>query len=153
HELAVGMYVCRLDRSWEGTPFALQGFLIRSQSQIRALAELCNHVYVDVIRSVDPSRSAPPPRPTPPRPSIWPMRRVLYTDTVPVDEEAPRARAAQDNAEQITIRILDDVRAGRKLSNQEIHEAVEPIVKSVLRSADAFFWINSLRRKDAYAYT
>ena len=147
------MFVCRLDRPWEGTPFALQGFLIRSQSQIRALSDLCAYVYVDVLKSVDPGKAKPGVPPPRPRPSIWPMRRVHYTDTVPIAEEAPRARAAQENAEQITVKILDDVRAGRKLTNREVHDAVEPIVKSVLRSADAFFWINSLRKKDAYAYT
>jgi HD-GYP domain-containing protein (c-di-GMP phosphodiesterase class II) len=159
HELKVGMYVCRLDRPWEGTPFALQGFLIRTPEQIRALAELCSYVYVDVLRSVEASPAQPSrapiaaPEPQRSRPQIWPSRRIHYTDSVPITDEVPHARAAQENAEQIAGRILDDVRAGRKLSSRDVAAAVEPIVKSVLRSADAFFWINALRRKDAYAYT
>jgi HD-GYP domain-containing protein (c-di-GMP phosphodiesterase class II) len=92
--------------------------------------------------------------PTPkPRPQIWPVRRVHYTDTASVTEEVPLARAAQENAEQLAGKILDDVRAGRKLSARDVNDAVGPIVKSVLRSADAFFWINSLRKKDAYVYS
>jgi HD-GYP domain-containing protein (c-di-GMP phosphodiesterase class II) len=154
HELLLGMFVCRLDRPWEGTPFGLQGFLLKTPEQIRALSELCSHVYVDVLRSVDmsPARTvaAPPPKP---RPTIWPVRRVHYSDTVALTDEVPLARAAQQNAEQLAGKILDDVRAGRKLSAQDINDAVEPIVKSVLRSADAFFWINSLRKRDAYAYS
>jgi HD-GYP domain-containing protein (c-di-GMP phosphodiesterase class II) len=161
HELKVGMYVCRLDRPWEGTPFALQGFLLRTPEQIRALADLCSYVYVDVLRSVAPDKvtparaSAPAARPEPsrPRPPIWPSRRIHYTDTVPIADEVPQARVARENAEQIAGRILEDVRAGRKLSSRDVAAAVVPIVKSVLRSADAFFWINTLRRKDAYAYT
>jgi HD-GYP domain-containing protein (c-di-GMP phosphodiesterase class II) len=152
HELMLGMYVCRLDRPWEGTPFGLQGFLVRSPEQIRALEELCRFVYVDVLRSIetrDPVRVATPP----PRPNIWPTRRVLYSDTVTLGEEVPLARAAQENAEQLAGKILDDVRAGRKLGAQDVHDAVQPIVKSVLRCADAFFWINSLRKKDAYAWS
>jgi len=153
-ELLVGMYVCRLDRSWLGTPFGLQGFMVRSPEQIRALGELCSFVYIDVLQTVDSAINAMNRAAgSKPRPQIWPVRRVHYTDTVAVSEEVPLARAAQENAEQLASKILDDVRAGRKLSSQVVSDAVVPIVKSVLRSADAFFWINSLRKKDAYAYS
>lgn len=156
-DLKIGMYVCRLDRPWEGTPFALQGFLVRTPNQIRMLAELCQHVWVDMLRSVDtrsPAIGGTAPLPSQaPRPPIWPARRIHYTDTAPINEEVPRAREAQDNAERLASKILEDVRAGRKLSAQDVSHAVQPIVKSVLRSADAFFWINSLRKRDAYAYS
>lgn len=154
-ELLVGMYVCRLDRPWVGTPFGLQGFEVRTPEQIRTLGELCSFVYIDVVKSVESAvatidRKTAAPKP---RPQIWPVRRIHYNDTVTLSEEVPQARAAQENAEQLAAKILDDVRAGRKLSSQDISDAVVPIVKSVLRSADAFFWINSLRKKDAYAYS
>ena len=53
-ELRTGMYVCRLDRDWEGTPFLLQGVLIESQDDIDTLARLCAHVYIDLERGVGP---------------------------------------------------------------------------------------------------
>ena len=53
-ELKVGMYVCRLDRPWEGTPFLLQGVMIESEDDIRTLEGLCAHVFVDVERGVAP---------------------------------------------------------------------------------------------------
>lgn len=152
HELVLGMYVCRLDRPWEGTPFGLQGFVVHTPEQIRALEGLCKYVYIDVLRSVEIRAPKPPPAP-PPRPTIWPVRRVLYADSVSLADEVPQARMAQENAEQLAGKILDDVRAGRKLAAQDVREAVQPIVKSVLRCADAFFWINSLRKKDAYAWS
>lgn len=153
HELLLGMYVCRLDRPWEGTPFGMQGFEIRTPEQIKALESLCKHVFIDVLRSVDLREPPKPKGPAAPRPPIWPPRRVHYNDTVDLFEEVPAAREAQEKAEQLASKILDDVRAGRKLNAVEIRDAVQPIVKSVLRCADAFFWINSLRKKDAYAYS
>jgi HD-GYP domain-containing protein (c-di-GMP phosphodiesterase class II) len=152
-ELQLGMYVCRLDRPWEGTPFGLQGFELRSPEQIAALETICQFVYVDMLRSVEvrnPKGSAARPAE---RPQIWPARRIHYNDTVPLFEEVPRAREAQENAEKLASKILDDVRSGRKLEAQDIMDAVQPVVKSVLRCADAFFWINSLRKRDAYAYS
>ena len=38
--LIVGMFVSRLDRPWEGTPFPLQGFEIRTDREMRTLREL-----------------------------------------------------------------------------------------------------------------
>jgi hypothetical protein len=37
-DLQVGMYVYRLDRPWEETPFPLQGLVLTSMESIQALA-------------------------------------------------------------------------------------------------------------------
>jgi HD-GYP domain-containing protein (c-di-GMP phosphodiesterase class II) len=74
-DLRPGMFVCRLDRPWEGTPFQLQGVELRTEADIRAVRELCKFVYIDARRELDlpreklhtlPSVSAnedAPPRP------------------------------------------------------------------------------------------
>lgn len=161
-ELRLGMYVCRLDRPWVETPFPLQGFLIDSQEQIRVLTEYCRHVCIDALKSVD-TRPEPlrgqgmRPRPRPAqaaaRQRLGPPHPVRYTNLASLEDEVPRAREAQEHAEQAAARIIADVRAGRKLSARDVDEAVQPIVQSVLRNADAFFWISSLRKRDAYAWS
>ncbi|MDX1696451.1 MAG: DUF3391 domain-containing protein, partial [Ketobacteraceae bacterium] len=50
-ELAVGMYVFQLDRPWHGTPFPLQGFHIKDESDIRLIANYGKSVSIDVARS------------------------------------------------------------------------------------------------------
>lgn len=47
HALAIGMFVCELDRPWLDTPFLLEGLLIEDEEQIATLASLCEFVYVD----------------------------------------------------------------------------------------------------------
>jgi HD-GYP domain-containing protein (c-di-GMP phosphodiesterase class II) len=49
--LEEGMFVAQLDRPWLETPFLLQGFEIREESEIGLLRKFCKHVYVDVERS------------------------------------------------------------------------------------------------------
>lgn len=49
--LEVGMFVAELNRPWLETPFLIQGFEIRHQSQIRILMSHCRHVYVARERS------------------------------------------------------------------------------------------------------
>lgn len=179
-ELTAGMYVCRLDRPWTETPFPLQGFLVESGEQIELVRRYCRRVWIDVELGhaprgpalqrltpvqVPPSNDRPASAPayrTPParrKPLTDPhemeqsVGRLRYTDTVQIDQELPQARAAQDNAARLTTRIIDDIRAGQKLASQDVEAAVVPIVKSVLRSADALFWVNALRKQDGYGYS
>ena len=49
--LTLGMFVSRLDRPWNETPFALQGFSISDQADIEQLRRYCRHVYIDVEKS------------------------------------------------------------------------------------------------------
>ncbi|MDQ3205555.1 MAG: HD-GYP domain-containing protein [Pseudomonadota bacterium] len=158
-QLTLGMYVCRLDRPWEESPFLMQGFELTTADDIAQLQSLCRSVWIDVQRGPGPrdaplavlQRSKAAPRALPdPEAALGSQQHV---DSVRFDQELAHARAAQDNAVSLAGKILDDVRAGRKLSPEDVSHAVEPVVRSVLRSADAMFWVNALRKHNAYAYS
>lgn len=51
NELEFGMYVAELDRSWIGTPFLFQGFLIRDEEELLQLREVCDYVFIDDLQS------------------------------------------------------------------------------------------------------
>lgn len=149
--LKMGMYVNRLDRDWLGTPFPIQGFFINSIDDIEILRRYCQYVFVDVERrqtfSEEQARAQAPSR-------LEAMRnKVRYGDTATFSDELPRAREANQNASAIASRMIEDLRAGKKLSAERVQDAVGPIVESVLRNADAFFWISSLLKRDSYLYT
>jgi len=59
HALAIGMFVCELDRPWLGTPFLLEGLLIEDAEQIATLAALCEFVYIDRTVSLGEHYLAP----------------------------------------------------------------------------------------------
>lgn len=150
-ELRPGMFVCRLDRPWSESPFPLQGVELRGEDEIRALRELCSHVYIDARREVrgDERRSSLHHGST----ASKRFDRVReYRDRLPVEEEAAEAGAAFDNAFRIVGEIVEDISAGRGLSVESVDRAVRPVVESVLRSADAFFWIESQRACNDYIY-
>lgn len=50
-DLQTGMYVTELDRSWVGTPFLFQGFLIESDEELSQLKSLCTFVIIDDTQS------------------------------------------------------------------------------------------------------
>lgn len=155
-ELTVGMFVSRLDRPWTETNFELQGFSIRALSQIEQLRRFCGHVYVDVHKSVAPGRRGtlerlgygsltrrgkPLPAPT------------VYATETELNAELKQAQVAWDDARALAASFIDDVRAGKRLSMGALSGAMEPIVASVIRNADAFFWLDALRKRDAYSYS
>lgn len=151
--LAVGMFVSRLDRPWEGTPFPLQGFEIRTDRDVRALRELCRFVYIDRRREVDPRRG-----------SLLTLTRgddggdsrfmsvTTYANMVSVEEEMPKARDALQATSELIDLIYADVASGRELSVEHVEQVVRPLVASVLRSADAFLFLEGMRRHDDYIY-
>ena len=48
-DLAVGMYVCELDKPWLDSPFLLQGFYIKDENDIDTVRGICSYVYVDKL--------------------------------------------------------------------------------------------------------
>jgi len=167
-ELKVGMYVCRLDRPWEGTPFLLQGIMIESEDDIRTLAGLCAHVYVDVQQGLSPQGAGlqllgqTPSRPGRPVKPDWRaysddeiaalQGSTAYPERAEFDQELPLAREAHARAAEFAARVLDDVRQGRVVAVDEVRSAVEPMVRSLVRNADAFLWLDALRARGAYEY-
>ena len=185
-DLRIGMFVCRLDRPWEGTPFPLQGVELRSEDDIRAIREFCRFVYVDTLREVvdtrgkllaDASLSATRvntgteartnsaeklPRAGEihgrllTRTSLSATRfetGISYADKASIEEELPRANNALKNASEMVDHIYNDVVSGRELSVEHVEQAVRPLVASVLRSADAFLYVEGLRKHDSYSYS
>jgi HD-GYP domain-containing protein (c-di-GMP phosphodiesterase class II) len=75
---------------------------------------------------------------------------VQHLDSAALGEEVPRARNACMQATRLVAQMVAALRAGEALSPERVHEAVQPIVDSVLRNADAFFWVASLQRRDSY---
>jgi HD-GYP domain-containing protein (c-di-GMP phosphodiesterase class II) len=150
-DLRVGMFVCRLDRPWEGTPFPLQGVEVRSDDDIRALRELCQFVFIDAHREVVDTRALALTRA-----SLSASRfktGIVHKDKANVVEEVPRAHKALENASQMVDRIYSDIASGRELSVEYVEQAVRPLVASVLRNADAFLYVEGLRRHDSYSYS
>ena len=150
-DLRVGMFVCRLDRPWESTPFPLQGIELRTLEDVRKLRDLCAYVYIDRHReAVDHAHML---KNGDRRPELRFTRVTHYADNVSVEDELPNAQAALSTAAEMVDRIYADVASGRELSVEHVERAVRPLVASVLRSADAFLYLEGMRRHDGYTYS
>lgn len=154
--LIPGMFVSRLDRPWTDTPFLMQGFYIETQADIEKLRRHCQHVYIDVVKSARTEKRSLLQRlgyDALKQAGKAPPAATVYANQTSLADELPQARRVWDNARALASRVIDDVRAGRRLSAEALSGAVEPIVASVIRNADAFFWLDALRKRDAYSYS
>ncbi len=163
--LQPGMYVSRLDRAWEGTPFLLQGFLVESSDDVATLSRLCEHVYIDVEQGLGVPDA---PRQMLARPALTAAAAPAHRGggavervgspgagslSASLERELPDAAIALDHVAVSAPRIIEALRAGEQVGPAEVALAVEPVVSSLVRNADAFFWLEALRARGDYAYS
>ncbi len=172
-DLVFGMYVSELDRSWLGTPFLFQGFLVETQDQIEQLQQCCVYVYVDLAQGVESlnSRQAPeagvknnavkaPPRPTLAYVNDKPLKSAqtygqdarTYPDRTTVKEELGDAGRARNKTQQLITSIIQDIRNERIMDVSKIKASIDEMVESIVRNPDALLLLTQLRDKDIDSY-
>ncbi|MGE0859217.1 MAG: HD-GYP domain-containing protein [Gammaproteobacteria bacterium] len=170
-ELTLGMQVVRLDRPWEGTPFLLQGFRIKTVEELKQLQALCAYVYVDFKRGITPPTGrgervmlnedgetveiqgkvsglarSERPRPAPARveaPALPPPAQD-YPITAAIDAELSRARAAIGAARQGLRQVVGALRDGLLPSLEPLTRAAGELVDSLVRNPDAAVLLRAL---------
>jgi HD-GYP domain-containing protein (c-di-GMP phosphodiesterase class II) len=165
-QVKLGMFVCRLDRPWTETSFPLQGFYVRDLAQIDLLRNLCHRVWIDVELSRRGTRGNMPGlsyaaagRASTPAAGVSHeladarIGSVRYEDSVGFDDEIPAAREALEIAAVTIGGIIAQAQGGQPILPEVARAAAQPIVESMLRNADAVFWLNALRQRDGYAYS
>lgn len=155
-DLQVGMYVCRLDCDWNDTPFPLQGVLIRTREDIEQIAQHARRVWVDLKKSTGPATFH--------LQSLSPKTRAKSRSGAGDDPEFGAEATSFDQEIQVSARLMDQLsertenflgklRRGEEISQVEVDEVVEPVVRSLVRNPDAYFWLESLRSRHHYTYT
>ncbi|MCQ2034834.1 HD-GYP domain-containing protein [Stutzerimonas kunmingensis] len=142
--LELGMYVCELDRPWNETNFAFQGFPLLTPGEVRALRNCCEYVYVDDTRRVRLQHDAPVP-------VVGPrVRKPIQRPQQALSTEVEEARAAYLDGSRLIEQVLADVQHGRVIDTRACHSAVKRNLASMLRNESAMLWLIRLKNKDLY---
>jgi len=164
--LRMGLYVSRLDRPWEDTPFLFQGFVIESDEDLQTLCRLCKVVYVEV--SVDDAEQlksavgkasattlvseAPDPLENLSRNLTATVAQVPIKDSTSLEAELALARDTYGEAKRAVTTVFDHLRRGGGLDVPHLQSVVGSMVDSVLRNREAMGWLASMKDKDDYLY-
>lgn len=151
-QLEVGMYVSRLDRDWTGTPFPLQGLLVSGIEDIDQLRQYASRVWIDVEKSSRDSRERLRQIGAQARNADAGLIKRFFSLSS-LEDELPRARRMLDDVSDRAMQLLGKLSQGGHASQAEISEVVEPVVQSLERNPDAYFWLEALRSRHHYTYS
>jgi HD-GYP domain-containing protein (c-di-GMP phosphodiesterase class II) len=145
------MWIAALDRPWTDTPFTFQGFVLETQEQLETLKRYCSVVFVDPDRSEVVSRlSDTIPSRVKATVGLARSGRVRWTESLPVEQEYPRAAGSYAAAGVVVRQCVVGLRSGQMLEADKLMEAVSLISESVLRNPDAMLLFSRLQDKDDY---
>ncbi len=163
--LKIGMYVCKLDRSWLDTPFPFQGFYIRSNNEINDLKAFCDHVYIDVEKgkslASDPEISKPSPLLKKKtvgnkyRGRIKPfvVKHDYYQEALkPIKNEFKPAHNLLENLNGAIEETSFNLRVGKGLNIKKTKQIASKVVNSVIRNPNTLVWLTQLKEKGEYVY-
>jgi HD-GYP domain-containing protein (c-di-GMP phosphodiesterase class II) len=141
--LRPGMYVAELDRSWLDTPFAVQGFLLRSNADIAILNELCFTVQVCPRRSV---RKIPMGIMSP-----MPVQAPSAT-SVGLKSDFWKPRSAFESAKEVSAGSSSRLKSGGTLNLQRIRDALQPVIDGVLKNESTMAILARVKQQSDYTY-
>ncbi len=163
--LKIGMYVCKLDRSWLDTPFPFQGFYIRSNTEISDLKAFCEYVYIDVEKGKslvsEPEISKPSPllrknnTGNKYRGRIKPfiVKHDYYKEALkPIKSEFGPAHNLLADLNGAIEETSFNLRVGKGLNIKKTKQIASQVVNSVIRNPNTLVWLTQLQEKGQYVY-
>jgi len=166
HDLEIGMFVSDLDRPWHQTPFPIQGFYIRSQSDIRALHSHCKWVKVDVAEArqkIDQEEGnvrlfsqrasgRGNGRNELKLPPLSIREPVSHQVTVPLRKEIKASRELLDDGEAALQKVFNSIRSAKAPDLRPVADLTRKMVSSVVRQPSALLWLSRTRHYDDFLY-
>jgi len=153
-DLQFGMYVAELDRPWTETPFAFQGFWLRTEQQLVALRKFCRHVYVDAARSETRAMaSAPAARPPASDRDFEMHGKAGYAPQTDLAREIQAAAGLYSQTVSALERLCQPLAQGSAaLDGSEVQLRVNALAESIIRNPDALLLASKLREMKAPAH-
>jgi HD-GYP domain-containing protein (c-di-GMP phosphodiesterase class II) len=140
--LRPGMFVAELDRPWLETPFAVQGFMVHSQTDMNLLAAHCDSVFVDLRRSTADIPDA----------LLNARRRRPQEPSIGLRAEFHRAKLDFSSARDVVSGVFERIGNGGELNVARLAAALNPIIDSVLRNQNAMAILARLKTEDDYTF-
>jgi HD-GYP domain-containing protein (c-di-GMP phosphodiesterase class II) len=135
------MFIAELDRPWLETPFVLQGFVVRNTDDILFVSNHVDHVYVDAEYAGDRRRLR-----------VNTKKRAKPPARLALKKDFKRAQVSFDTAAVTLNKIFDSLRSGNESDISAVKTAINPLIESVFRNAEAVAALLRLRDSGEYRY-
>jgi len=151
--LKPGMFVCRLDRPWLGTPFLMQGFLVQSAAELETLNTLCEQVYVDTAKSIVSFKADKPKSKLFGKSKRQIDEAIEFSPTIDRDLARDGIRSALPAYSQTlkTLRTCFKAYAKNQLVNASFMEQqVNNCLEAVIKDTSAMTWLARVKSHNNY---
>ncbi len=156
-DVAIGMYICKLDCPWQQTPFAVQGFYVRDLGEIKQLHVHCDYVFIDIqkgiaivddapVKKIDPSSKAY-------KGKISPLR--IKRDVYPIQP----LNYVMANTHQVYKDLCSEISLVMSLAKKDYLKTVKrlgelsvALINYFLMNPDALVWLVRVRKADDNPY-
>ena len=140
--LRPGMFVAELDRPWLDTPFAMQGFVVRSPDEVPFISTYVEHVMVDTEYKGSPRFLSLDCEPT---------QKKLSTG-LELKADFQQAKLSFDSAADTLDKVFDSLNNGRHLDVAEVKSAISPLIEGVFHNQEAVAALLRLKECGDYRY-
>jgi len=137
-DLRPGMFVCELDRPWLESPFLLQGFEVKDDADIEAVAKHCDYVYIDLLRTKAINVTISPP-----------AAATLEGKKI-TREEITKAESTRHHTTRLIKSFIDEIRLGQSPELEIVKAPVSECVASIIRNPDVMMFMTRLRGKEGH---
>ena len=169
-EIQMGMYISKLDRPWEDSPFLLQGFVVSSSKVLSKLKEVCDFVYVDGSKSVDPrskkrksaeegGQPAPQDRKSNPKDPYraskvrLPINKNRYKPSQGMTQaDMSLARESYKDVQKNLSGLLDGISKDSTADQQQVDKASGTLVASAVAYPSSLSWLALMQKHSNRIY-
>jgi len=140
--LKLGMHICDLDRPWIESPFLVHGFTVKTEQELEAVREFCEHVYIGEMKS-----------------GTWVSSGQKNDDDTVIrkpvspgysQKQIEEVSAFHREARGAAKKMFEDVRAGESLDVSAVKGIVSECVGSIIHNPKALMWLSQIKNKDEY---
>lgn len=149
-QLALGMYIEKLEGSWLKHPFWKTSFKLDSEKDRQTLIKSeVSHVWIDTTKGLDitTQESTPPSEVVEKKPAI-----ESTPPQTSFEDEVSIARKTLERAREETLQMFQDARMGQTISSADVAPLVEEISASVTRNPAAMLSLTRMKSIDEYTY-
>lgn len=154
-DIAIGMYVCALDRPWEQTPFPVRGFTIREPTELKQLKAHCQFVFIDPDKGIVPDNLASADdRKGPHRVKLTPVKAnsAVYAEVTPLPDEILRAEKVYQHLLSETDLMVNQAINDCLSSINRLKIVARDLVESMVGNPDGVMWLSQLGKNKEHPY-
>ena len=151
--LQIGMSVLELDRPWIETPFLLQGFTISNRSDIKAIQEYCQYVYIDAESMPFQGKVNKKADSDTHKPGLFNniYKKPIEVSSTTVEKEMSTAHSIHTKASSLVKSSMEEIILGNAINEEDLKQNVTDTVESIVRNPDAMMWLTRLKTKDIHS--